>query len=597
MFVASSDAVAAARVPHGVQFASKIQCNSRKMIYPPDLGVNNAFPEVVVDHASDVFVNASLECMRSSVKGMPFRVDRWWRVLCATMCCPFFCLSVDLLASAYRSSSGYVPDQLLCLLKPQIGPDILTDFLQAHSAEVMHRFSMTDRLFLVGLEQGNDVLAEVEAFEASGLFEFAEPDYVIELTRTSNERSIDSGQNWGLNNQGESGGKDDADIDAPELWDYIVSSRSVVIAVVDTGIRYTHEDLAANIWVNPGEIPGNRRDDDRNGVVDDVHGYNAVTRKGDPMDDNGHGTQVAGIIGAVGNNRKGSVGVAWEATMMPLKFLDEEGFGSTSNGILCLEYAAENGADLVNASWGSGRRSRSLQRTIRNLGNSGIFMVTAAGNDNQNLDVEPDYPASYPDANLVVVAATTRKDKLASYSNYGFRSVDIAAPGSSIFSTSMASDRSYAYGDGTSFAAPHVTGAIAILKTYFPDVSYDEILNAMMASVDRVTELLTKTRSGGRLNVHAAFLRLHQQYGVPAFLTVKGEASRSVELRAEGHPFSFHFIEGSTDLKHWISVSQEFADAKGDLKLSFPPQEGGSAVFFRLKSELSAFRPSGESGE
>jgi len=567
------------------------------MIYPPDLGLNNAFPEMVVHHTRNVFVNASLDCMMLGLKDKPFRGDCWWRVLCAAICCPFFCMSVELLASGYRSSSGFVPDQLLCLPKPRIAPATLAEFLQSQSGEVIHRFSFTDGLLLVGFESDTDVLAEVEAFEKSGFFEFAEPDYVIGLARSPNERSFDSGWNWGLSNQGESGGKDNADIDAPDLWEHIVSSRSVVIAVVDTGIRYTHEDLAANIWVNPGEIPDNRRDDDRNGVVDDIHGYNAVTGKGDPMDDNGHGTQVAGIIGAVGNNQKGTVGVAWEATMMPLKFLDEEGFGSTSNGILCLEYAAENGADLVNASWGSGRRSRSLQRTIRKLGNAGILMVTAAGNDHQNLDVKPDYPASYPDANLVVVAATTRKDKLASYSNYGFLSIDIAAPGSSVYSTSIASDRSYAYGDGTSFAAPHVTGAIAILKAFFPDVSYGEILDAIMDSVDPVTELLAKTRSGGRLNVHAAFLRLHEQFGVPAHLSVKGGISGSVELVAEGHPFSFHFIEGSTDLKHWVSVSEDFADAQGGLKLLFPPQAGGNAVFFRLKNDLSSFRSSGESGD
>ena len=534
--------------------------------------------------------------MMLNIKVKQFWDECWWGVYCVAICCSIVCLPSGLLASGYLSSPAYLPDQLLCLPKSRIAPDILANFLQTHSAEVMHRFSFTEGLLLVELEAGKDVLAEVEEFEASGLFEFAEPDYVIELARSPNERSFDSGLNWGLNNPGGSGGREDADIDAPELWEHIVSSRSVVIAVVDTGIRYTHEDLAANIWVNPGEIPDNLRDDDRNGVVDDVHGFNAVNRKGDPMDDNGHGTQVAGIIGAVGNNRKGTVGVSWEATLMPLKFLDEEGFGSTSNGILCLEYAAENGADLVNASWGSGRRSRSLQRTIRTLGNAGVFMVTAAGNDNQNLDVEPDYPASYPDANLVVVAASTRQDKLAAYSNYGFRGVDIAAPGSSIYSTSMTSDRSYAYGDGTSFAAPHVTGAIAILKAYFPNVSYDEIVGAIMASVDRVTDLLAKTRSGGRLNVHAAFLHLHQQFGVPAYLSVKGETPGSIELLAEGHPFSFHSIEGSTDLKNWLSVSEDFADAQGDLKLSFPPQTGGSAVFFRLKNEISSFRSSGESG-
>jgi len=274
------------------------------MIYPPDFGLNNAFPKMVVHHTWNVFVNASLDCMMLGLKDKPFRGDCWWRVLCAATYCLFFCLSVELLASGYRSSSGFVPDQLLCLPKPRIAPATLAEFLQSQSGEVIHRFSFTDGLLLVGFESDTDVLAEVEAFEKSGFFEFAEPDYLIGLARSPNERSFDSGWNWGLSNQGESGGKDNADIDAPDLWEHIVSSRSVVIAVVDTGIRYTHEDLAANIWVNTGEIPDNLRDDDRNGVVDDVHGFNAVNRKGDPMDDNGHGTQVAGIIGAVGNNQK-----------------------------------------------------------------------------------------------------------------------------------------------------------------------------------------------------------------------------------------------------------------------------------------------------
>lgn len=251
----------------------------------------------------------------------------------------------------------------------------------------------------------------------------------------------------------------------PSAWDVTKGNNSLLALIVDTGILYSHPDLAANVWTNPNEIAGNGLDDDGNGYIDDVHGINAITNTGDPLDDNGHGTHCAGIIGASTNNAAGVAGVAWNVKMVGAKFLSSSGSGSLSNAVKALNYGTTlrtKGHKVVvsNNSWGGGSYNTALATAIQAAANAGILFVAAAGNESSNNDAITSYPSGYTNANVLAVASTTSSGTLSSFSNYGATTVDIAAPGSSIVSTYLSNQ--YAYLSGTSMAAPQVSG-ISIL--------------------------------------------------------------------------------------------------------------------------------------
>ena len=341
----------------------------------------------------------------------------------------------------------------------------------------------------------------------SGQVEYAEPDYLIQLDATY-PGDPGFGQLWGLHNTGASGGSDDADIDAPEAWDRATGDPGMVVAVIDTGVDYTHEDLAANMWVNLGEVV-NGIDDDGNGYVDDIHGINAITSSGDPWDDHYHGTHVAGTIGAVADNGVGVAGVIWDVQIMALKFLDANGSGYTSDAIECLEYATlmrtVYGIDirLTNNSWGGSGYSQALEDAIEAAGEAGILFVAAAGNSGLDTDVTPHYPSSYDLDVVVSVAATDHNDALVYFSNHGEVSVDLAAPGVSVYS--CLPGHSYGYLSGTSMASPHVTGAAALIWGSHPDAGPAEIKQVLLDSTDPVAALTGRMRTGGRLNVASAF--------------------------------------------------------------------------------------------
>jgi subtilisin family serine protease len=337
------------------------------------------------------------------------------------------------------------------------------------------------RLAAAGPRSLPDALA---AAGAAALFDYVEPDPVVAVCATPNDPRYASGELWGLRNTGQSGGINDADIDADIAWDTASSAGPVVVAVIDTGLRLTHEDLAANLWVNTGETPANGLDDDGNGVIDDVHGYNAITGTGSPADDHGHGSHCAGTIAGVGDNNLGVVGVAWQARLMAVKFLGANGSGYLSDAVRAIDYARLNGAQIMNNSWGGGGYYQSLADAIERTRAAGILFVAAAGNNASSNDVAPAYPASYTHANVVSVAATTRGDALASFSNHGEASVDLAAPGASILSCGNASDSAYVLLSGTSMAAPHVSGALALLRAHFPAESPTTLVDRLLASAD-----------------------------------------------------------------------------------------------------------------
>ncbi len=370
-------------------------------------------------------------------------------------------------------------------------------------ASVEREFELVPGLCVVELPAGMTVEEALQAYNGTAGILYAEPDYIVTVDSTIPNDAL-FGELWGMHNTGQSGGTVDADIDAPEAWDISTGSSDIVVAVIDTGVDYTHPDLSANMWVNAGEIPGNGQDDDGNGYIDDVYGYDFYNNDGDPWDDNYHGTHCAGTIGAVGNNNQGVTGVCWNVRIMAVKFLNSAGSGWTSDAILSVEYSILMGANLSSNSWGGGGYSQGLKDAIDAAGAAGMLFVAAAGNDGSNNDTYPHYPSSYDSASLIAVMATDRYDNKSSFSNYGPVSVDLGAPGSNILSCKPGNQ--YQYLNGTSMATPHVAGACALLWSMNPAVSNLEIKNILIQTVDPT--LSGKCVSGGRLNLYNAILEV-----------------------------------------------------------------------------------------
>jgi len=342
----------------------------------------------------------------------------------------------------------------------------------------------------------------------------AEPNYIYTVEDIPTDPSFS--QLYGMHNTGQTGGTPDADIDAPEAWDTFTGSDEVIVAVIDTGIDYTHPDLAANIWTNPGEIAGNGIDDDGNGYVDDIHGYDFPYNDADPMDRHSHGTHVSGTIGAVANNDIGVAGVTHHVKLMAVKFLNDGGSGTTANAVLSVLYAANNGAHLSNNSWGGGAYSTTLKNAIAHAESLDHLFVAAAGNNYRNTDISPAYPASYDNAGIMSIAATDHNDLKAGFSNYGLVTVDLGAPGVNTLST-IPGNR-YASKSGTSMAAPHVSGAAALIKGRNMSISALEMKELLMETGDPIASMNGRTVSGKRLNVANAIAE-----ATPPWMELTGE--------------------------------------------------------------------------
>jgi len=352
----------------------------------------------------------------------------------------------------------------------------------------------------IGLDEYDALLGRLRG--AGSPLAYAEPDFVVHATFTPNDPSFSS--LWGLNNTGQTGGTGDADIDGPEAWEVTRGSSSVVVGIIDSGIDYTHPDLVANMWTNPGEIPGNGIDDDGNGYIDDTRGWDFANGDNDPLDDHYHGTHCAGTIGGVGNNGIGVAGVCHTVRLMPLKFLSASGSGETSDAVEAVLYATAKGATLTSNSWGGGGYSQALKDAIDAARAAGILFIAAAGNESSNTDTYPSYPSCYDSANIISVAATDHTDTIASFSNYGVSTVDLAAPGVSIYSTSPGN--SYRVLSGTSMACPHVAGACALIKSARPSMSWTDLKAAVLDNADGIAGLRSLVKTGGRLNVARAVI-------------------------------------------------------------------------------------------
>jgi subtilisin family serine protease len=312
-------------------------------------------------------------------------------------------------------------------------------------------------------------------------------------------------EQWALSNDGKNGGKANADVAALKAWLKTQGSDKVVVAVLDTGVDYTHPDLVENIWHRPENVPQYK--DDELGTFDDDRGFNAADNQSDPMDENGHGTHCAGIIGAEGDNSEGIAGVNWKVRIMPLKFLGRGGFGTTKDAIEAINYAIDrkrNGVNIkvISASWGSPAYSKALEDTIRAAGEEGILFVAAAGNNGTSNDKNPHFPSNFALPNVISVAALDRSDQLASFSNFGIKTVHVAAPGKDILSTWL--NDQYREASGTSMATPYVSGVAALVLASEPNLSVEKLRERLLKSVDKIDALNGRVESGGRINAAKA---------------------------------------------------------------------------------------------
>ena len=355
-------------------------------------------------------------------------------------------------------------------------------------------------------ERAGLLARRIERLRASGRFAYVEPDYLVAVSALPNDAALANGTLWGLVNSGQSGGTPGADIDAARAWDLSTGSSSVIVAVIDSGIRSTHRELASRMWVNPDEIAGNGVDDDHDGYIDNIHGIDALNNDGDPTDDNDHGTHVAGTIGAAANDGNPLVGVAWNVRLMACKFLGFDGYGYTSDAIECINFAVANGARILNNSWGGGGYSQALRNSIAAARDAGVLFVAAAGNETNNNDAYPSYPANYPVDNILSVAATDRSDRLATFSNYGATTVHLAAPGVAIYSCTSGSDTEYSTFSGTSMATPHVAGVAALLLARYPAMSLVELRQRILTTTVSVPALQGRCTTGGRVNAYRALV-------------------------------------------------------------------------------------------
>lgn len=400
------------------------------------------------------------------------------------------------------TAAEYVPGEYLIKLKSD-NVQMLSGLKTVFRAESIEPVSKSQGIYLVrknNLERPEFAIAEMMSSPA---VELVEPNYIYRIDRLPNDPLLH--ELWGLVNTGQKNGQAGLDINARQAWEIETGSKEIIVGVIDTGIDYRHQDIQANMWVNEEEFNGEPGvDDDGNGYIDDIYGVNFINDSGDPMDDHGHGTHVAGTIGATGNDGLGMVGVAWNVRLMGLKFLSSGGSGSLANAIKAIDYATEMGAHLTNNSWGGGGFSQLLYDSIERSQKAGQLFVAAAGNSSSNNDVRPGYPASYDIDNIVSVAAVDRNGGLARFSSYGATTVHVGAPGVDVFSATP--NNRYATWSGTSMASPHVAGLAALLLSHDGDLSYLDVKERMVNTARPLASLNGKTISGGMIDAYLALI-------------------------------------------------------------------------------------------
>ena len=462
---------------------------------------------------NNIWIHVGIAVVLITLAGVLGQIDRWRTVL-----------------KSNKIETTQRVEEKKAVFKPvNVSPEVLVRFKSGVSLDKIRRIasakhdSLADEIESVrgltvidDLDNADAVEVAKEYSAMSEFVDYAEVNNQIRLDDPTQEvstkdtylrpRAADApndplfGDQWALNNTGQDGGKKRADLDALNAWANTKGSDDVVVAVLDTGVDYEHEDLNANMWTRPAKLAPYV--DDELGEFNDVHGFDGTSKIGDPMDDNGHGTHCAGIIGAEGDNDIGISGINQKVQIMPLKFLGRGGSGSTDDAIEAINYAIERKNDGVNiriisASWGSTAYSKALEDTIKAAGDAGILFVAAAGNDGTNNDNRPHYPSNYDLPNVISVAALDRNDQLASFSNFGVKTVHIAAPGKEITSTWLGD--AYREASGTSMATPYVSGVGALIVASDPTISMANLRKRLLSSADELDSLKGKVQTGGRV--------------------------------------------------------------------------------------------------
>lgn len=424
--------------------------------------------------------------------------------------------------SRVAKGRAFVPGEVIVSYRPS--PAVHPRTVRGDLGLSLVRRSPALGVELARIPSGASVEDTVAALESDPAVQYAEPNYIYQTDLTPNDPGYPD--QWAL-------GDGSSSIDAPEAWTVTTGSSAVRVAVVDTGMDMDHPDLAPNLWTNPGEIAGNLMDDDGNGYVDDVHGYDWSGLDNDPSDAQGHGTHVSGIAAARGNDSIGVSGTSWRSQIVPLRALDDDGFGTTLELAQAFDYAGSMGFPIVNASLGGNGYSLTLENAVKAWPKT-LFIVSAGngGSDGIGDDVEtsPSYPCSFPQDNILCVTATDQNDVLAPFANFGAVSVDLAAPGTEILST--LNNDGYGIASGTSMATPYVSGTAALLLSVAPDTTVAKIKSALLDGTQKRTSLAGSTASGGRLNAFSSLAAI-----APSLITTtKPEPEPDAEPEPQPEP-------------------------------------------------------------
>jgi len=521
--------------------------------------------------------------------------------------------------AAKYEGQDMIPGELIVKLNPGMEAGLMSDFAGDYGGKMVEKFDIPQGIFKsfggdlvrIKLPAGIDYSEAVAAMKDDSRVAYAEPNLVYTLDDVqqgegqqppkedpSNPNDLNE-KLWGLNNDGQTGGTAGADVSAKEAWAIQTgdgSDNGPLIAVIDTGIDYNHPDLKANMWTNPGEIAGDGIDNDGNGVIDDVHGYNAYADNGDPMDGHSHGTHCSGTIAGVGNNGEGVTGVMQDANLMGVKIFSDQGRTSVDAIVRGIMYAGKMGADITSNSWGGGGRSEAIYDAFRT---TDALHVIAAGNSGYDNDKRDNFPSNYDLDSIVAVAATDHNDAKARFSQYGAKNVDVSAPGVDIYST--INGGGYASYSGTSMATPHVSGGAGLLMSQYPEMSDAEIKDRLIYGSERKESLHDISVSDGRVNFASSLeddsvapgapndfraSHLNSRGGVLSWTAVGDDkwangAAQTVEIRTSSEPITAdNFAEAQ-------SFTMGGAEEVGDLSavhFGGAPSEEGSQIHFAMRS-------------
>jgi subtilisin family serine protease len=432
--------------------------------------------------------------------------------ICLTACFNSFALFVPGQISRVQA---YLPDEIIAMPK-----NSRMDTLKYFSSLPLKLSKLVPvsygKVLKLKVKDQTKLDSLIKKLRKSGKFKWVERNNIYRFAKNETLPYLPSDPHfihqWGHENKGNNeplpsgdtsivAGNIKSQIQALKAWQVNKGSKNIVVAVIDTGINLNHPDLKSQLWVNKAELEGKEgEDDDNNGFIDDVYGYDFANEDGEPLDDQGHGSHCAGIIGAVHENNEGIAGVMANVSLMAVKFLDEGGTGDTLKAIKSIDYAVQMGAKIINASWGGGEQSEALRDAIARAAEKGVLFVAAAGNISMDIDKDPTFPASYDLENIISVAALNAQNGLAYFSNFGKQSVDITAPGHNILSTVL--ENKYEVYSGTSMATPYVAGAMGLLLSQEKNLSFAQIKERLYLTSDPVKYLKRKSVSGGRLNAH-----------------------------------------------------------------------------------------------